>query len=183
MLYLWKMKGVIALLRYCVIGSKTKDWLLCILSAILLILSFPKFNLWILAWFAFIPLLFAVWNKTSVKAFLLCYFTGIIFWFGIIYWLIHVTTLGLILLILYLSLYFGIFGLIISLTHLHTYTLTLCFLCMGFIGVSAQSSVYWFPLGIIGLLAISELAGYTDSRCYRSLGRFVFGDDDECVFL
>ena len=93
---------------------KTKDWILCILSAILLILSFPKFNLWILAWFAFVPLFFALRNKSKFKAFLLSYFAGIIFWVGTIYWLVHVTFVGLICLVLYLALYFGVFGLIIT---------------------------------------------------------------------
>jgi apolipoprotein N-acyltransferase len=36
------------------------------------------------------------------------------FWLGTIYWLIHVTLPGLILLVLYLALYFGVFGLIIT---------------------------------------------------------------------
>ena len=93
---------------------KTKDWILCIFSAILLILSFPKFNLWILAWFAFVPLFFALRNKSKFKAFLLSYFTGVIFWLGTIYWLVHVTFVGLVSLVLYLALYFGVFGLIIT---------------------------------------------------------------------
>ena len=93
---------------------RTKDWILCILSTILLILSFPKFNLWILAWFAFVPLFFALRNKSKFKAFLLSYFAGIIFWLGTIYWLVHVTFVGLISLVLYLALYFGVFGFIIA---------------------------------------------------------------------
>ncbi len=90
------------------------ELLLCVLSAVLLILSFPNCNLWILAWFAFVPLFFVLKNKSKGKAFLLAYITGIIFWFGTIYWLIHITLAGLILLVLYLALYFGFFGLIIS---------------------------------------------------------------------
>lgn len=93
---------------------KAKDFLLCIFSAILLILSFPNFNLWIFAWIGFLPLFFALENKPKGQAFLLAYFTGIIFWAGIIYWLIHVTFLGLVLLVLYLALYFALFGLFVS---------------------------------------------------------------------
>ncbi len=92
---------------------KIKDYLLCIPSAILLIFSFPRSNLWILAWVGFVPLFFAIQNKSKAKAFLVSYITGIIFWTGIIYWLIHITLPGQIILILYLALYFGIFGLII----------------------------------------------------------------------
>ena len=87
---------------------------LCLVSSVLLILSFPNFNIWLLAWFGFVPLFFAIRNKSKGKAFLLFYFTGVIFWLGIIYWLIHVTVIGMVILILYLALYFGIFGLIIS---------------------------------------------------------------------
>jgi apolipoprotein N-acyltransferase len=64
-----------------------------------------------------VPLFFALRNKSKVKAFLLGCLTGIIFWLGTIYWLIHVTLLGMLLLAIYLSLYFGIFGLIVARTQ------------------------------------------------------------------
>jgi apolipoprotein N-acyltransferase len=86
--------------------------LLCLLSATLLILSFPNYNLWIFAWFGFLPLFFTWQNVSKIKAFLLSYFTGLVFWFGIIYWLIHVTLPGMIILIGYLAFYFAIFGLL-----------------------------------------------------------------------
>ena len=60
------------------------------------------------------PLFFALQGKSQRKAFLLSYLAGIIFWFGIIYWLIHVTFAGLIVLVLYLAVYFGVFGLLVS---------------------------------------------------------------------
>jgi len=77
-------------------------------------LSFPGFNLEFTAWFGFVPLFLAVENKSKSRAFLLFYLTGVIFWFGTIYWLTHVTLLGLIFLVLYLALYFAIFGLLVS---------------------------------------------------------------------
>ena len=89
-----------------------KKLFLCLLSAALLILSFPNFNLWILAWFGFAPLFFALQNVSKTKAFLLSYFTGLVFWLGIIYWLIHVTLPGMIILVGYLAFYFAIFGLL-----------------------------------------------------------------------
>jgi apolipoprotein N-acyltransferase len=91
-----------------------RDVFFSFFSAALLILSFPPANLWIFAWVGFVPLFFALKNKSKFKAFLLSYLTGVIFWFGIIYWLIHVTLLGMILLVLYLALYFAFFGLIVS---------------------------------------------------------------------
>ncbi len=93
-----------------------KDFLdisLALISGILLILCFwPTANLESLAWFAFLPLFFCLQNKSKGKAFLFSYLCGIIFWFGTIYWLIHVTFVGLILLVLYSALYFGVFGFI-----------------------------------------------------------------------
>ncbi len=102
-----------------------KQLLLCVLSSILLILSFPNFNLWIFAWFGFVPLFFVLEGKNRTQAFLLSYFTGVIFWSGTIYWLIHVTLPGTILLILYLALYFGFFGLAVSYTLPTIYSLLL----------------------------------------------------------
>lgn len=87
-----------------------KDIALCVLSAFLLVASFPRCNFEILAWIGFIPLFFALKHKTFWASFQLAYLTGIIFWLGVIYWLVHVTVAGTVLLILYLSLYFGLFG-------------------------------------------------------------------------
>ncbi|MDD5432418.1 MAG: apolipoprotein N-acyltransferase [Candidatus Omnitrophica bacterium] len=99
--------------KFQVSGFKIKDVFLCLLSAVLLILSFPRTNWYFLAWFAFVPVFFSLKDKTNKQAFLLFLLTGIIFWSGIIYWLVHVTLLGTIVLVLYLSLYFAFFGLLI----------------------------------------------------------------------
>jgi apolipoprotein N-acyltransferase len=91
-----------------------KGLFLSALSGSLLALSFPKFDLEFLAWLAFIPLFFALKNTPKTKAFLFSYICGLVFWAITIYWLAHVTLLGAIVLILYLALYFGIFGLLVS---------------------------------------------------------------------
>jgi len=98
---------------------KLKNYLfdigLVLISAILLILSFlPVAHLEFLAWFAFLPLFFALKNKKPFYGFLLSNLCGIFTFSGVIYWLINVTFVGLIFLVLYLALYFGIFGLIIT---------------------------------------------------------------------
>jgi apolipoprotein N-acyltransferase len=87
---------------------------LFILSAFLSALPYINGKLWIFAWFGFVPLFFAIRNTSKARAFLLSCLTGVVFWTGTIYWLVHVTLLGTIILVLYLALYFGIFGLIIS---------------------------------------------------------------------
>ena len=111
---LWPLK-IVNLLTCLPVCRLKKDFFLCILSAIFLILSFPNFNLWIFAWFGFVPLFFAIQNKSKTKAFLISYIAGVIFWASVIYWLVHVTLPGTILLILYLALYFGFFGLFYTL--------------------------------------------------------------------
>jgi len=80
------------------------------LSAVLLILSFPNFNLSFLAWIALVPLLFAIEGRTPREAFRLAYICGAVFFLGTIYWLIHVTLPGMIAVALFLALYFGLFG-------------------------------------------------------------------------
>jgi len=96
------------------LSAKVKNILLCLLSGILLSLSFSFSQCWILAWVGFVPLFLVLNNQSAKQAFFLAYFTGIIFWAGTIYWLVNVTLLGQIILILYLALYFGLFGLLIS---------------------------------------------------------------------
>ena len=87
---------------------------LSLFSGMLLAGSFSFSQCWMLAWFAFVPLFLALANQGARKAFLLSYLSGLAFWSGAIYWLIHVTLLGQILLILYLALYSGIFGFLLS---------------------------------------------------------------------
>jgi len=85
-----------------------------LLSAFLLILSFPPFNLWPFAWIAFVPLFFALEDQKPLGSFLISYLTGFVFFLGTIYWLVHVSLPGMILVAAYLALYFGFFGLVIK---------------------------------------------------------------------
>ena len=94
--------------------KKSYKLLLVLGAALLLILSFPGFNMWIFAWVAFLPLFFAIEGQEPLKAFLISYLAGFIFFLGTIYWLIHVTFPGMFVVVAYLALYFGIFGLLIN---------------------------------------------------------------------
>ena len=87
-----------------------KNISLAFLSGLFLSLSFSSFNLWQLAWCGFIPLFIALEKKSLIQAFIIAYLCGIIFWSLTIYWLVHVTLIGQAVLILYLSVYFGLFG-------------------------------------------------------------------------
>ena len=99
---------------------KKRDILLSLLSGILLILSFPDFDLEFLAWLALVPLFYSIEGKGLYHSFILGFLTGIISFLGILYWIIvAVHTYGnvplilsgfiLLLLVVYLSLYVGAF--------------------------------------------------------------------------
>jgi apolipoprotein N-acyltransferase len=99
---------------------KKKDILLSLFSGLLLILSFPNFDLEFLAWVALVPLLYSIEGKGLYRSFLLGFLTGMISFLGILYWIVvAVHTYGnvplilsgfiLLLLVTYLSLYMGAF--------------------------------------------------------------------------
>jgi len=90
---------------------KLKDFFLPLLSALILVFAFPKTDFWPLTWVGLIPLLFAFDQKNQLKAFGIGFFCGVIFFSGTLYWIMLVTKVGGALLILYFSLYFGLFGL------------------------------------------------------------------------
>ncbi|MBP7162582.1 MAG: apolipoprotein N-acyltransferase [Candidatus Omnitrophica bacterium] len=95
-------------------------FLLCLLSAVLLILSYPCFDFWPLVWIALIPMMWAFEEKLPAEAFRLAYYAGVVFFFGVFYWFIsmHITAgipvflavLAVVALVGYMSLYFGFFG-------------------------------------------------------------------------
>ena len=87
---------------------------LVIFSSLLLVLSFPGFDLELLAWVALVPLFFAIEHKKPSQAFRVSYIVGLLFFLGTIYWLMHVTLPGMIILSFYLALYFGLFGTLTS---------------------------------------------------------------------
>ena len=65
--------------------------LLAILSAILLVLAFPDFEFWFLAWFALAPLFYAIEREKNspVKSFVLGWIFGTSFFFGSCWWLTY----------------------------------------------------------------------------------------------
>ncbi|OGP74808.1 MAG: apolipoprotein N-acyltransferase [Deltaproteobacteria bacterium RBG_16_49_23] len=102
---------------------KKKDLLFSLLSGILLILSFPNFDLEFLAWVALVPLFYAVEGQELWNSFKLGFLTGLVSFLGILYWIIvavhtygniSLIPSGLILLLLigYLSLFIGAFTLL-----------------------------------------------------------------------
>jgi apolipoprotein N-acyltransferase len=63
---------------------------LAVLSAALLVFSFPDFNLWPLAWLALVPVFVAVVRRPQPRSsFLLGWITGTLFFYGSCYWLTY----------------------------------------------------------------------------------------------
>lgn len=85
-----------------------------LLSALLLILAFPKFSLWPLAWVAFVPIVYRVERlKHFASSFFYFYLFGFLFFLTTWEWLRHVTYFGWIALVFLYANYFGLFGLLV----------------------------------------------------------------------
>ncbi len=65
--------------------------MLSLISSVLLILAFPDFEIWFLAWFGLIPLFFGVdaEKESFRKSFVLGWLWGIVFYFGTGWWLTY----------------------------------------------------------------------------------------------
>ncbi|MGB7068455.1 MAG: apolipoprotein N-acyltransferase [Pyrinomonadaceae bacterium] len=64
-----------------------KSILLSVISAILLVLAFPDFELWWMAWFALVPLLLALESNSVGRSLVLGWIFGITFFLGTGWWL------------------------------------------------------------------------------------------------
>ncbi len=92
-----------------------RDFLLALLSALLLIISFPPFDMSYGVWVALVPLLLMTTGNNQKFSFLLSLVCGSTFILGIFNWILEVsnyTYLHHTLLVLYLGSYVAIFGLL-----------------------------------------------------------------------
>lgn len=80
------------------------------LSAILLVLAFPKTDLALFAWIGLIPLMFVLDGRGIGGSFKAGYLCGALFFSGTVFWMTNVTVLGTIVMVLYLGLYFAVFS-------------------------------------------------------------------------
>ncbi len=144
-------------------AMKKWDILLSLLSGMLLILSFPHFDLEFLAWFALIPLFLSVEGKGLRRSFELGFLTGLISFFGILYWIIvavhsygnvPLIPSGLILLLLvaYLSLFFGAFTFLTRFIQIRSRLQTILFAPLLWVGLEYLRSflLTGFPWADLG---------------------------------
>ncbi len=100
--------------------SYLRHFLLSAFSGVLLVLSFPKVGIAVLAWIALIPLFVSIDNQKPGYAFWLGFAFGLVHYAGLLYWIagvmhnyghlpIIVSIAILVLLVVYLSLYTAVF--------------------------------------------------------------------------
>jgi len=164
-------------------------WLLVGLSSFLQILIFPLPGLYLLSWAAFAPLIVALLRARpagvleiddSVKleaaspgqAFLLAYVSGILWYAGTCYWIydtMHqygglnppVALLALFLFCLYLALYHGLFGLLLSFLVGPERDNRRALLTAPFLWVAvelARTRVTGFPWNLLGIAQVDNVA-------------------------
>ncbi|HEX5836041.1 MAG TPA: hypothetical protein VFY34_19405, partial [Pyrinomonadaceae bacterium] len=73
-----------------VVLPKRVEWAAAVLTAILLILSFPDFEFSFLAWVALVPLIYVIVRSPHPgRAFVLGWAAGTVFFYGSCYWLTY----------------------------------------------------------------------------------------------
>ncbi len=163
-------------------------WLLVLLSAVLQILIFPLPNLYVLCWVAVAPLLVALLRTRKPEtlqlqegmkllpanpwqAFLLAYVCGILWYAGNCYWICNTmrqygglntpAAVGvLILFCLYLALYHGAFGLLVSLLASKKSFNQLALLLSPAIWVAvelARTRITGFPWDLLGIAQVDNI--------------------------
>jgi len=83
-----------------------------VVSSMILFVAFPGLNQWYLVFIALVPLLLSLEDRRGFSAFGVGYLFGIHFTVLILYSIMNITLAGFMMLIIYLSLYYGLFAFI-----------------------------------------------------------------------
>ena len=111
--------------------KKYRALLPALASGVLIALSFPVAGLSSLAWIAFVPLLYSLWQKDWRESFLSGFVFGMVYFFGTQFWIYHsinhfggvsfIASIGVVLLLsAYLGLFPAIFSALFSLSYKKT---------------------------------------------------------------
>ena len=164
-------------------------WLLVLLSSLLQVLVFPLAGLYVLSWLAFAPLIVALLRSRPAgaleidgsvnleaakpaQAFLLAYASGILWYAGTCYWIYNtmhqygglsapVALLALFLFCLYLGLYHGLFGLLLSLTAGPGRDHRRALVAAPFLWVAvelARTRITGFPWNLLGTAQVDNIS-------------------------
>lgn len=157
---------------------RLRNLLLAVLSGVLLTLAFPPGRLSFVAWFALVPLLVSLENRSPARAFILGLVSGLAHYLSLIYWIVVVlgrygnlnapiAFLALFLLSLYLSLYLALFACMSGLVRESGFhaVLAACFwVALEYLRGYVLTGFPWCLLGYtqyeqLWLIQISDLAG------------------------
>ena len=167
---------------------RKQAWLLVPLSAVLQILSFPLPGLYVLSWISIAPLLVALFHANNPETlqldesrkllparpwqgFLLAYTCGVLWYMGTCYWVfdtmhqygglsVPVALFVLLLFALYLGLYHGLFGLLVSTLARKDSGNRLALLSAPFLWVAielARTRVSGFPWDLFGITQVDNI--------------------------
>ena len=168
------------------LGIERRAWLLAILSAILQVLIFPLPDFYVLSWIAVAPLLVALLRARPASAlqlqtgmkllparpwqgFALGYLCGILWYGGNCYWVYSTMkqygginaagAVGLLLLFcLYLGLYHGLFGLLVSTIAGTSERMALVFAPFLWVAVElARTRISGFPWDLLGITQVDNV--------------------------
>src|SRR6266480_2621624 len=168
------------------LGIERRAWLLAILSAILQVLIFPLPNLYVLSWIAVAPLLIALLRARrpstlqleagmrllparTLQGFALGYLSGILWYGGNCYWVYStmkqyggIGALGaaglLVLFCLYLGLYNGLFGIVVTLLAKSSERLALVSSPFLWVAVElARTRITGFPWDLLGITQVDNI--------------------------
>ena len=144
-------------------------FLSCLLSAGLLVLSFPQIEWSFLAWVALVPLFCALDGKGVWRAFRRAYLCGFFFFAATLGWIIYVTYIGAFLMVAFLALYFALFGVLFvyyqRLAFIpRIFIIASCWVALEFIRDHLLTGFGWVMLGEsqyknIWLIQIADMTG------------------------
>lgn len=164
-----------------------KNAALAALSAVLLILSFPDFEFWFLAWVGLVPLFFAIQREkeSPVRSFILGWLWGFIFFTGTCWWLTFapITYAGFPPIVAYLLLFCvtgivaifpGIFAAIFS--KLLSRFGSIAILAAPFVWVFSEFLRYWMTGNNWNAIGYSQALAGTYRASIHGLAAMVFTD-------
>jgi len=160
--------------------KKFLDYMPSIISGALVVLAFPVFDMYLLAWVAFIPLLLSLWKKTPGEAFQAGFVFGLVYFFGTLYWIYHsinyyggfsfISSLAIVLLLCcYMSIYPAVFAFFFSSfikkTHLPALLIgPVLWVILEFVRSYAFTGFPWSSIGysqykFLPIIQISDITG------------------------
>ena len=162
----------------------------------LLVLSFPPFNVYPLAWVSLVPLLHAIEGRKTKKIFQAGLVTGSVYFLGTVYWVFnsmyvygHIPAAAslflLVLLCLYLALYIGMFSVVFNLIYVRVRVPTLVIAPALWVSLEYARTyiITGFPWSLLGysqysflpMIQISDVTGvYGISFLVASVNGLVF---------